>query len=165
MKRFCSNCNKEFDFEINGMKDLENLVCPECGHRIGKNSRLVVDDTENEEKMLGFLGGVLTFFWFFYLIISLLGIGAYFLHWDKTLYVLTGIILCVYSAQMLWGSGRFALGLILIPAGAVAGYIYLKTVQGACFGVMAVFAARHIIRDVIWNLVMLIVRGLAKLGQ
>ena len=164
MERFCTYCNKNFDFPVKGLKDLDNLVCPECGRKIDKNSRLVIDDEENDQKVASVLSGIFTFFWFFYLVLSLLGIGAYFLKWYMALYVLTGIILSVYTVQLVFGSASFISGIILIPAGAVAAYLHFKTIPGACLGIMAVFTLRHLIRDVIWRLIMTLVRFLSKLG-
>ena len=34
MKRYCEKCQKEFEFNINSMKDLDNLVCPDCGEKM-----------------------------------------------------------------------------------------------------------------------------------
>lgn len=164
MNRYCTNCNKEFDFPIKSMTDLDNLVCPQCHNPIDKNSRKPVDNsgTEQTEAFIGnTLATVFSFFYLFYLCFSIAGVLGYIFKIYSLEYWCTGICIGVYILQTMLRCNTFPMGMFLLPAGAVAGWLILKTTPGACLGVLIVFIARHLIRDVFWALL----RKLIKLGN
>ena len=156
--RYCTNCRKDFDFTIKSMKDLDSLVCPECGASIDKNSRNPAEaevsrGSEKTEDAIGSLFGCLmTLNYIFYISISVAAIVAYNFHWDKALYILTGISLALFLIQQFSGSLAFRTGFIFLPLGAAIGYFVLKSVRGACLGIAIVFIVRHLIRALFWRL-------------
>ncbi|MBR4005295.1 MAG: zinc ribbon domain-containing protein [Treponema sp.] len=157
MKRYCTNCRKDFDFPIKSMKDLDNLVCPECGSLIDKNSRNPAEDTSAQtEKLENAIGNTFSVFiwinYIFFVAISIFAIVAYNRHWDKALYIATGISLGVFVIQLFFHSLSFRTGLFFLPVGAAAGYLILHTIQGACLGIAIVFIARHLIRALFYRL-------------
>lgn len=153
MERYCVNCNKSFDFKIKSMTDLDNLVCPECGAKIDKNSRKPVVEDNMDAKIGSIFQKVFHFLYIFYMLCAVVGIIAFFLNLSKLLYVVTAISLLVFVLQLLSGRNTFRSGLVFLPIGAVAGYLKFGTYEGACFGVMIVFAIRHVVRDVILRLI------------
>lgn len=165
MERYCSNCKKSFDFQIKGMNDLKNLTCPECGRPISENSRVPSTSEEDDVRAANALSNVFSFLYYFYIVIAGLGIAFYFLKFYNALFVTTAINLLFYAVMMLIGFNGFTSGLLFLPVGAVAGYIYFKTIAGACLGIQLTFAAYHIIRDVIWRLIYALVKFLSKLGS
>ena len=151
MTRYCVKCRKDFDFTIKSIKDMDNLICPECGLKIDKNSRNPdLDKSEDREKTAEAIGSAFHVMarinYIFYVTASLVAVAAYFFHLDTLLYVMTGISLAVFFVQLFSQSLSFRTGLIFLPAGAAAGYFILKSVQGACLGIAVVFIIRHLFR-------------------
>jgi hypothetical protein len=62
---------------------------------------------------------------------------------------MTGICLAVFLIQQFIGTQTFWTGLFFLPLGAAAGFLLLRSLDGACLGVCAVFIIRH----VLWNIV------------
>ncbi len=158
MIKYCTNCRKDFDFTIKSMKDLDSLVCPECGSRIDKDSRNPALDevaraTDKTEETIGnAFGCLMSLNYVFFMSISVAAIVAYNFHWDMALYILTGISLGLFVIQLFFRSVAFRTGFIFLPLGAAIGYFVLKSVRGACLGIAIVFIARHLIRALFWRL-------------
>ena len=140
------------------MKDLDSLVCPECGSRIDKDSRNPALDevaraTDKTEETIGnAFGCLMSLNYVFFMSISVAAIVAYNFHWDMALYILTGISLGLFVIQLFFRSVAFRTGFIFLPLGAAIGYFVLKSVRGACLGIAIVFIARHLIRALFWRL-------------
>ena len=88
MNRYCVNCQKEYDFKIKSMEDLDNLVCPVCGARIDKNSRKPAETGKNGKTAEGTIGNVVggyfTIKYYFHFILAVIGLVAFFLsHSDE----------------------------------------------------------------------------------
>lgn len=160
MKRYCKKCQKEFEFDIDSMKDLDSLVCPECGSEIDKESRRPVDPRieENEEKIGRMMFGILGFNYMFFLVFATIGVVSYFLEIYPILYFTTAVNLIVYLAHILGGSTRFKSGILFIPVGAALFYLFYGTIESACLGVQVVFIIRHIIRDVLYTSIIKLAR-------
>ena len=154
MERYCTNCNKSFDFKIKSMTDLDSLICPECGAKIDKNSRKPVEEDNMDAKLGSVFHKVFHFLYIFYMLCAVVGIIAFFLNLSKLLFVVTAISLVVFVFQLLSGYNTFRSGLVFLPIGALVGYLKFGTYEGACLGVMIVFAIRHVVRDIIFRLIM-----------
>jgi len=112
------------------------------------------DPDNNEENGLGdFIQKLFHISYIFYMILSVAGIIAYMLKSEKILIFITVVILAFYVLQLLIGMLTFASGLILIPAAAVIGYIFLNGIIGSCLCICILFLTRHIIRDVFYTLI------------
>lgn len=162
MNRYCPKCQKEFDFPINSMANLDNLVCPECGGKIDKNSRKPIDTSSREHMETAIGMGVLTLTrisYYFFSTLSAFGIFAFIMHWDLALYITTGICLAVFLLQLITGTSFFRTGPIFLPLAAVAGYFLFKSIRGVCLGVCIVF----VVRNVLWNLFFWILGKLTRL--
>ncbi len=134
----------------------DDLVCPECGRIIDKNSRHPVDHREYqrfEEQVGHFFETMVRIAYLFYITLAVIGIAAYFLHYEKVLYVTTGIALLAFIIQLITGTLRFRWGVVFLPAGGVAGFFLLGGLDGICIGVLAVFLIRHVVRDIFFALV------------
>jgi DNA-directed RNA polymerase subunit RPC12/RpoP len=153
MKRYCEKCQKEFEFIINSMKDLDNLVCPDCGEKIGRESRRPVDPRieENEEKIGRLMFAVWGFNYTFYLVFAVIGIIAYFLGFYPLLYVTTFINMSAFFSQLCRRNLIFRTGVFFLPLGAALFYYYFRTPQSICLGLQVVFTIRHLIRDVVYT--------------
>ena len=156
MLRYCTECHKDFDFPPLAVSGREDLICPECGSLIDKNSRNPAgkETAERTEENIGnAYARLLHLSYIFYLTISILGIISWFAGLHGVLYVLTIISLTAFILQLITGTLIFRLGLILLPAGAVIGYMVFGLVDGACLGIHLVFFIQHLIRDIIYGLV------------
>ena len=141
------------------MTDLDNLVCPECGMKIDKNSRKPVEPDHIDEKIGFVFQKIFHFCYIFYLLCSVVGIVAFFLNFSTVLYAATAISLIVFVVQWFSGNMTFKSGLVFLPIGAAVGFFKFGTYEGACLCVLIVFMIRHLVRDIILRLIM----GIAKL--
>lgn len=156
MIRYCTNCQKEFDFQIKSMADLDTLICPCCGASVGRNSRKPVDiaGTEKTETAIGnAYYKILRFFYLFYVICAIAGYTAYSFHLDTFLYISTIIPLVVFTIQLITGTATFRTGIFLLPIGAMLGIFIFHTIQGSCLGIHTVFLLRHLIRDIFFKFI------------
>ncbi len=155
MKRYCQNCKISYEFSPREVSGKEDLVCPSCGSIIPKNSFEPGGAGKSdamESKIGSAVGSLFSFAYIYYLLLSVIGAGAFFLHWDTVLYVVTAIALISFVLQLLTGYLVFRSGVLFLPAGAVLGFALFKNIQGACFGIMAVFFFRHLLRDILYRL-------------
>lgn len=168
MIRYCTNCKKGTDFPIKSMTDLDNLICPECGSKVDKNSRTPVDkplveDASQAEDMIA--GGLYFFYrirYYFFLAFAIVGIVAYFTGMDQLLYTVTAINVGVYVIGLLLGRITFLSGVAFIPMGAAIGYNFVDaSLNGICLGILVVFAIRHLCKSVFYSLI----RALVRLGN
>ncbi len=160
MLRYCGQCQKEFEFAVKSTKDLEHLVCPECGRPIPKNSRRpsnpqdkkIQDDIGNVFRILFYLSYV------FFAACGVLGVTAYFLHWDTTLYTVTAIAALVYLLRY----RNSELGILWLTAGAGLGCRLEPAPRGICFGITVALIVRHLIRRLLWKLIYKFIRMINK---
>lgn len=156
MNRYCVNCDKEFDFsplEVSGRND---LICPECGQIIDKNSRRPKSNDESdkiENTIAGVFAQLLHMSYIFYLLCACAGVVGFFLKIDALLFLATAIALAAFFVQLFTGTLIFTSGLIFLPIGAVCGYLIVKNIRGAFLGINVVFVIRHIIRDIFYRLI------------
>ncbi len=161
MLRYCENCKKDFEFAPLAVSGRNDLICPECGGVIGKNSRNPankINSEKTEEAIGNTFARLLHMSYIFYMVMGLLGITGFALGADKLLYIATGISIGAFIIQFLTGTLIFTSGIIFLPIGAAAGYIYFKSIEGACLGIHLVFLIRHIIRDIFFALIFKLIR-------
>ena len=155
MLRYCVNCQKDYEFEPLAVSGKDDLICPECGSVVGKNSRNPARRAaaeEADERVGRFAAGLFHLSYIFYMLMGALGIAGFFLHVDLLLYIATALSVGVFLLQLFTGSLLFASGVFLLPLGAVLGYVYFKDLRGACLGIHIVFLLRHLVRDVFYFL-------------
>ncbi len=161
MLRYCENCKKDFEFAPLAVSGRDDLICPECGGIIGKNSRNPankINSDKTEEAIGNTFARLLHMSYIFYMVMGLLGIIGFIFGVDKLLYIATGISIGAFIIQFMTGTLIFTSGIIFLPLGAAAGFIYFKTIEGACLGVHLVFLIRHIIRDIFFALIFKLIR-------
>lgn len=154
MLRYCTVCKKDFEFDPKDVSAGRKLICPECGNIIDKNSRHPSDsgNEEMEENIGNIFSDILGIAYIFYVTLAIIGIIGYFTS-EKILFISSGIALAAYLIQLFTGTASFALGILFLPAGAIAGYIITGNMRGACLGLCIVFLVRHVIRDIIYDLI------------
>jgi len=169
MLRYCTNCEKDYDFSPTAVSGTKPLICPECGQLINKNSRHPVnrEELEHSEEQIGnFFLNVFRFAYIFYLCFAIVGVVAFIFSHTKLLYIVTAISLIAFLLQMITGTLRFRSGIIFLPAGAVLGYLFFKNIQGALLGINIVFIIRHLIRDIFYEIIIkLIILGNSTPGH
>lgn len=161
MLRYCATCQKEYDFDPLLVSGEAPLICPECGKEIPKNSRKPVDhkETEKMEENIGRgIGKLMHLSYIFFALVAAIGIAGYILNLENLVFACTGINLLIFIVQVFSRCVRFRLGLVFLPAGALAGYFLLQQrIMDACLGVLIVFLGRFLIKEVVirlfWKLV------------
>lgn len=144
MIRYCNHCEKEFDFKIKSMKELENLTCPKCGQKVEKESRKPVDE-ESKEGVANAISSA--YGWMIYAIyscmfvFSIVGIYAYLRNKDGLLYIASLLMILV---GLFW-YGSFLLCGVFLALGTGIGFLIFHTLKGACFGLL--------IGSIVWQLV------------
>lgn len=157
MLRYCTRCQKEYDFDPIKISSGDELHCPGCGSVISNNSRKPVDHTATEkmENNIGNgIGKIMHLSYIFYGLMALIGIIGYIFQLDNLVYVMTGINMAVFIFQLVSRKLIFRWGILLLPAGAVAGYfLFYQRPVDACLGVLLVFLVRHIVRNIFFKLI------------
>lgn len=156
VKRYCTNCEKTQDFEIKSPNDLNLLFCPQCGAHVEKESRdpKPKRDAERTEAQIGgAFATIMRIAYLFFFVMSTIGIVAFFLKLYTLLYVVSAIVIAIYLLQLFTGTSNFKLGILLVPIGGAIGFFITKSIPGVCVGMMMVFCARHLIRDMIYRLI------------
>lgn len=158
MVRYCQVCQKEYDFPVKSMKDLDELFCPVCHSPVRLDSRkpIVEEETEQAAHAIGNVyAGVLRFFYLFLVICAGLGLLFYILH-------MNGPLIAVTIVAMLFGLlryGNFGLCALFLIGGAVAGFLLGKSVRSTCLGVMVGIVLFCIVRDLIYRLIEALIRA------
>ena len=162
IKRYCANCRQEYEFTPLAISGKSDLICPECGGVIDKNSRRPANenDDQTEEKLGRATAVVFHFFYCFYALLGIVGAVCFFLGIDWLLYAVTIISIIAFIIQLIMGTLSFASGLLFLPLGAIFGYLFLgKSIRSACLGIHIVFLIRHICRDIIYRIIIKLVRA------
>ncbi|MGN0437033.1 MAG: hypothetical protein ACI4F4_00800 [Lachnospiraceae bacterium] len=160
MLRYCKNCQKEYDFKINSVADLEHLVCPDCGAFIDKDSKKPVDRTESD-KTEAAIGKAYS--WLLYVgivtivLCAIFGVVSFLLKWYGFLYVTTLIGFVAYTCIY----GVFTLNFLFPVLGGIVGFFVFRSLPGFCLGMVMGMFARRILTSVIWQ----IISGLVKLSK
>lgn len=161
MLRYCTYCKKEYDFDPLAVSGRDDLICPECGNIIDKESRdpSGKEMAERTEETVGQIyARLLRLSYIFYLTLGIIGIIGFVSGIYPILYAASAISLIAYVLQFITGTLRFRSGLIFLPLGAVIGYLYFGTPEGACLGVHIIFLIRHLIRDIFFRLLFAFLR-------
>ncbi|MCR5585349.1 MAG: hypothetical protein K6F63_07970 [Lachnospiraceae bacterium] len=164
MLRYCTYCQKDYDFTPREVSGREPLICPQCGKEIPKNSRNPKQGTEAEksEESIGKAASVVFHLaYIFFIAMGILGIAGYYLGIQGLLWGTVAASVVVYFIQCLTHTTSFPLGVVLLPLGAIAGFFIFKGVHGIGLGIHIVFAIRHLIRDVFYRFIFWI---LSKVG-
>ncbi|MBQ9605641.1 MAG: hypothetical protein IJV16_00490, partial [Lachnospiraceae bacterium] len=161
MLRYCTYCKKEYDFDPLAVSGRDDLICPECGNIISKESR---DPSRREvaEKTEEAIGNIyarlLHLSYIFYLSMSIVGVIGFISGFFVVLYAATIISLVAFILQLITGTLIFRSGIIFLPIGAILGYLYFRSLEGACLGIHVIFLIRHMIRDIIFRLIFAFIR-------
>ena len=160
MLRYCPNCKKDIDFNPRAVSGSAPLICPECGNEVPKNSRNPEHGraAEESEEKIGKAAAVLFHLsYIFYIALAAIGFIGYFAGIGGLLWGTVALSLTAYLVQCLTHTTSFPFGVVLLPAGAIAGYFVFKGISGAGLGIHAVFAIRHLLRDVFYRLIFWII--------
>ncbi len=164
MIRYCTYCKKDFDFAPLAVSGREDLICPECGNVISRESRNpagkeMADRTE--EAIGNAYAKLMHLSCIFYMTVGVIGVICFFAGLSTLLYIATFISLICFIMQLLTGTLIFISGLIFLPLGAVLGYMYFGNPAGACLGIHIVFLIRHLIRDILFRLLFAFIRKIS----
>lgn len=157
MLRYCKNCQKEYDFKINSVADLEHLVCPDCGASIDKDSKKPADRTESE-KTEAAIGKAYS--WVIYVgiitivLCAIFCVVSFLLKWYGLLYVTTLIGFIAYASIY----GVFTVNFLFPALGGSAGLFIFHSFPGVCLGMVMGMFVRRILTSVIWKIISCLVK-------
>ncbi|MCR5788980.1 MAG: hypothetical protein K6G83_03750 [Lachnospiraceae bacterium] len=163
MLRYCENCKKEFEFSPLAVSGKDPIFCPECGNEIDKKSRWPAEEDramaeKNEEGMGKAVEWLFRFCYLFYLILGILGVIGFVTGAYGLLFFATFLSVAAYILQFATGTVVFTSGVIFLPAGAIAGFLLFGGIAGACLGIHIVFLIRHVVRDIVYALIIKLIR-------
>jgi len=146
MRRYCKNCDREFEVDPVAVSKNEKLTCPLCKGEVLSDSKkpsgVYRDErgyTELDGKFGRFFGVLFSIGFVFYMLLSLVGIAAYVWNYDKLLYGITATLLAVFLLQLITDTLIFRSGVIFLPAGALASYFgFDSSLRGLCLGILVV---------------------------
>ncbi len=165
MLRYCTNCKKEFDFPPRAITAKEDLICPECGNVIPKNSRNPEHGVEAErsEEAIGRTVAVLMHLsYIFYITLAVVGIVGYYTGINKMLFIASGIMIFAYVIQFVTMTTSFPTGIIFLPLGALLNYLVFRDPRALLLGICFVFLIRHVVRDIFYHFIMWIIKKAAE---
>ncbi len=160
MLRYCMHCKKDIEVSPRAVSAATPLICPECGNEIPKDSRNPEHGVaaEKSEESIGKLVAVLfNLSFIFYLAMAVLGTIGYFSGSTGLLWGTVAVSTVAYLLQCITHTTSFPLGVIFLPLGAVGGYFAFKGIPGIGLGIHAVFAIRHLVRDVFYRFIIWII--------
>ena len=160
MLRYCKKCQKEFDFEINSVADLEHLVCPDCGAFIDKDSKKPVDRIESEktEAAIGRAYSGLLYIGIVTIVLcAIFGVVSFLLKWNVFLYAATLIGFIAYTCIY----GVFTVNFLFPFLGGIMGLFIFHSLPGVCLGIVMGMFVRRILTSIIWK----IISNLVKLSK
>lgn len=150
---YCLKCDFEFDYVVNNMNDLNNLLCPKCGNRIDVNSKKVVPPSKFSKNADKIAYKVLDFYYYFYLIFSIIGIVSFYLGFNKLLIISSIISFIVYFIELMIGFTRNIFGLFGLLVSFVIGvFVVNDLLIGICIGSCYLFFISGIFK-IIFNLI------------
>lgn len=157
MIRYCGKCKKGFEFTIKNMSDMDNLICPQCGSHINKDSRTMPGQKREEDQAEAIVGGlfyyIFKFRYYFFALMAAIGVVAYFVSLYKLMVVMTGICIVALCFRTLSGRSSVAVNMGILGAGiAFCWYFIDKSFNGICLGILFGFLIRFIIKDILYTL-------------
>lgn len=97
--------------------------------------------------------------YFFYLMCALPGIVGFFLGFEKVVYISAGICVAVYLIHASIYQSIFS-GVVFLGLAGLVGYLIVgQSLRGACMGVLVVFVVRHLIKELIFRFVRLLIEA------
>lgn len=152
MFRYCKICKKEFDFKITSVKDLDTLICPECGNLISRDSKKPADENggKQTEHIVGKVYTGIIQIGFISLFLSfVLGYIAYFFKWDAVLYIDTVVGLIGYAVIY----GLLNPNILYVIIGALGGTVITHSLQGCCIGLITGMFVRRVLGKILMKVI------------
>lgn len=153
IRNYCDKCKLEFNKEIKSMNDLKKTNCPKCGKECtGKKAPNNISKTEeNIGKIAYFL---INFYFYFYLIFSIISYVFYYLGLNKLFLISFILMISLYIIELLMGYTRNIFGFVGIAIGGIIGYLF----DNVLLGITYVFLISSIIKVLINLIINVIIR-------
>lgn len=150
---YCLKCDFEFEYVINNINDLNNVLCPKCSNKIDVNRKKVIPSSKFVKNVDKISHGLIDFWYYFYLIFSVIGLVSFYLGFNKFLIIFSIISLVVYFIELMFGFARNILGLFgLIISSFIGVFIFKDVLIGICVGSCYIFLISGIVK-IIFNFI------------
>lgn len=158
MKKYCPVCEKEYDFKVKSMKDLDELICPVCGNKVEKDSKKpsrIAQGEQVEDKIGEGLSSMLSIWWYFRWICVFAGLIAYF--WlPSTVFTVLAVLCGGISLFQYWNILPNALFLAVL---AIIGYFFIGSYRGICLGFVVALLLQMLFRKMMGTVISALIRG------
>ena len=150
---YCLECDSEFNYNVNNMSDLDNVLCPKCGNKIDVNCKKKVYTSKGVQVFDKTVHKLLDFYYYFYFILSIIGLVGFYLEFNKLLVISSIISFIAYFIELIIGFTRNILGLFGLIISFIIGVFVIKDLFiGICVGACYLFFISGIFK-IIYNLI------------
>ena len=150
---FCKECNLEFEYLVNNMNDLNNVMCPKCNKNVDSRYRKTVLSTKLDKTVGKITNNIFNFWYYFYFIFSVVAIISFYLKIKNVFVIFAVISLIVYFIELLLGFTRNIFGLVGFIISSVIGIFIVKDAfVGVLIGSSYLFFISGVIR-IIYDLI------------
>lgn len=147
---YCSNCDLEYDYEVNNMNDLKKVTCPKCNKKVNPNSRKPVKETKTERTVGNIAKTIINIYYYFYFVTSLLGLIFYFTNLAQLFEIITIIIIIGIIIDYIRGYTRNLFGTLGIMLATIVGVYILKDIKtGIYLGIVVITFISSFIKQII----------------
>ena len=130
---YCRYCNNEFEKEINNMKDLKNITCPNCKKQVSDKDRKPEVVTKTDRKVESFAYTIINIYFYFYFVTSTLALIFYFTNHIKLFEITTIITIIGIVIDYLLGYTRNLFGTLGLLISSILGVLILKDTKAGIF--------------------------------
>lgn len=147
---YCGSCDFEFEYEINSMDDLKNVICPRCNQKINPKSKKYVPLTKTEKTMGNVTYTVINIYYYFYLVTSILGLIFYFFKLMKPFEIVSFLIILGIIIDYLMGYTRNLFGTIGLLISIGLGIYFMNDIKiGTYLGITVCTFLSSFIKQII----------------
>ncbi len=160
---YCPNCNLEFEYNINNMNDFNNVFCPKCNNRVSNNYVKPKQMSKTDRVAGSIFSKLITFYFYFYLIMSSIGLVCYILDFMTPFKIFTTLSLILYVIELLMGYTRNVFGLSGMIISIVICSLKLNDIKmGIYLGSCIMFIISGLLRLLFWFIIYRIDRKVTK---
>lgn len=131
---YCSNCKLEFDYNI---EEYSNVLCPKCKNKVDGNSKKTIIVSKVDIIFGKIFNSIFNIYYYYFLIIGLLGLLLYFLNFTKAFHIVSIIGMVCLALNLLNGFLKGIVGFVLmiiatVVCNSIVGVLEESIFLGSC---------------------------------
>ena len=144
---YCPKCKLEFEYNINNMEEFNNVFCPNCKSRVSNNYVKPKQISKADRVAGSIFSKLLKIYFYIYLILSSIGLIAYFLGAIALFKGLITVALVFYLIELMFGYTRNIFGLFgMIVSIGIFSFLLNDIVMGIFLGASTIFILTGLLR-------------------